>query len=326
MANFEVALNLGSDFISVSSPKVAFLVKEPSVIAVDEVDVNNIKAIGTKAIKLNGSPMAKVKLIRPILEGCIIDNDKAVVLIKYLFEKLLPRGAMFSKIVVSCIVPCGMSKADKRNIELALNSVGVRQTTFVEAVLADSAKIFADFNTNRGIICDVGADTVDIAAIVNGNILTGCTVYCGGKAIDKAVSEMILNKYGVQISKEEAERLKNSCASLYPNDVSATNVEGINISKGLLESVNVTAREMYDTVVNVVKKYISIIDSIFLSVSTESVGLLKEEGIFLCGGVANLTGLDKYFLDTLKLNTRIPRNPEDVTVKGGVILLQKEVK
>lgn len=320
MANIEVAIDLGSQYISFASPKISFVVKEPSVVAVDAVD-KSVKAVGLKAVKLFNSPLSKVKVIYPILEGTIIDNDNAIILIKSLLGKLITKNALFSKIIATVIIPCGLNKKDKENIESVFNRVGVKQTRFITSVECASAQIFNEFNVARGIICDIGADKTDIAAILNGNILAGCTVYYSGKTIDKAISELMLNKYGVQVTIEQAEHIKCNCGSLYPNDISSIYAEGINVSKGLLEQVNVSARELYDIIANVMKKYCQVIESLFASVSAEAVGLLKEEGVFLCGGGAFLTGVDKYFFDTLKLNVRIPMSPNTVVIDGALRLL-----
>lgn len=321
MANFEVALDLGSQFVSVASAQTGFVVKEPSLVAVDAMDGKSIKAVGLAALKMSRNPLSKVKLSQPIVEGTIADKDGALALLKALIAKVLPKNSFFSRAVVLCVVPCALAKTEKQKIEYVLNLINVKQTRFVAAPLASAVEIFKEFSINKGVICDMGADKTDIAVVCSNEIISGCTLYYGGRQIDKDICDLIHKKYNVQISAEEAERVKKACASLYANDVSAVDAQGINIQKGILENIDITARELYDVVANVVAKYCQVVESLFSAVPIEMVTPIKNEGLFLCGGLAQINGIDKYFVDTLKMNVRIPSECATLNVRGALKLL-----
>ena len=72
MANFDLALDLGSDFISVLTNTSDALIKQHNFIAIQE-DNNEILACGNGAVKLFNHNPQNVKLVRP-LEECNIKN------------------------------------------------------------------------------------------------------------------------------------------------------------------------------------------------------------------------------------------------------------
>ncbi|HRX13840.1 MAG TPA: rod shape-determining protein [Eubacteriales bacterium] len=321
MANFDIALDLGSQYITVACAKTGLVIKEPSVVAVDAVDNKTIKAAGLTAVKMSASQLAKVKLCRPIVEGAVEDKDKARFLLKTLISKVLPDSSPFSRAAVLCVVPCALTKNEKQKIEFVLNIVNVKQTRFVTAPIASSVEIFKQFHVDRGIICDMGADKTDIAVVVENEIISGCSIYFSGRQIDEDIVNFVHKKYNLQITTDEAERIKRDCASLYPNDISSVESSGINILKGVLETVEITARELYDVVANVISKYCQVIDSLLTAVPPEIAKTVKNEGVFLCGGLSKINGIDKYFLDGLKMNVRIPSDSDNLNAIGALKLI-----
>lgn len=313
MSDIEAALDLGSSFISSACTKTGFIVKEPSVVALGP---GGKTAAGIAAAKLAKSSGAK--LVSPIVEGAVTDKDKAQALIKTVLGKVLPRNTFFSRTVVMCAVPCAMGKTEKQKIEYVLDTLSVKKVRFIEAPLAASAQIFNEFNADKGVICDMGSDKTDVAVISGGEILSGCTLYHSGRQIDREIAGFVDSKYNVRISEEEAEKVKRAAGSLYQNDLSAAEAQGTNTFKGVAETIEITARELYDLLAGIIGKYAQIIDSLLASLPPEIAPAVKNQGVFLCGGLSNLSGIDKFLLEALKINVRIPSSPDTVCIKGAL--------
>ena len=49
--------------------------------------------------------------------------------------------------------------------------------------------------------------------------------------------------------------------------------------------------------------------------------LIKQEGIFLCGGGAKLSGLDAFLYAHTNLAVRVVNTPEDTSVMGGLLFV-----
>ena len=101
---------------------------------------------------------------------------------------------------------------------------------------------------------------------------------------------------------------------MYPNDSSVCAVTGQNSQSGEMESVNVSSKELYDTVVEFARKYVKIIQSIIATVPSNISTALKADGVMLSGGGARLAGLDMFLQNELSVPVRVADFPDDVTI------------
>ncbi len=313
MANYEMIFDMGSAYMSAGLKNDGFSDKIPSVVAYGG-ESTQIVAVGVEALRMaahNGG----VRLSHPILEGVIIDVEGAKALISALLERLCNyKLSAFSRYNVACVVPCGMISSDKKTIETTFLGLGAKQVSFIETPIADSFKLFKDFRARQGIIMDIGYDCTDIAAVCASSIVAGCTLYHSGKHLTEAIISRIKTKYLIQLPFEQGEHLKKHCVSLYVNDASVCAVTGQNVQSGEQESVNVSSKELYDTVVDFVRKYVKIIQSIMVTLPTDVAAAIRGDGIMLCGGGAHLAGLDMFLQNELNLPVRVASLPEDVTI------------
>ena len=315
MANYELVFDFGSAFLSAGLKKDGFTDKIPAVVATSSD--GQAVAVGVEALRLHNTVGSGVKLTRPILEGAIIDNDGAKALISALLNRLVNyKMSAFSRYNVTVAVPCGLISSDKNTIESVFLSLGAKQVTFIETPLADSVCLFNEFHTRQGVIVDIGYDCVDLAIVSAHSIAAGCTLYYAGKQLTEAIIERIRNKYRIQLSTDAAEYLKLNCASLYANNSSMVEVTGVNTQSGTTEKVTISSRELYDTLVEFVRKYVNVIKGLLASVREDLSTLVYADGVMLCGGGAKLEGLDVFLQGELGMPVYVSNFPEDVTIKG----------
>ena len=315
MANYELVFDFGSAYISAGLKKDGFIDKIPAVVALGG-DGQQV-AVGVDALRLANTAGSGVKITRPILEGAIIDNEGAKALISALLNRLVNyKMSAFSRYNVTCAVPCGMISSDKNTIESVFLSLGAKQVNFIETPLADSVHLFNEFRTRQGVVVNIGYDCTDLAIVSANSIAAGCTLYYSGKNLTEAIMERIRSKYMIQLSVDAAEYLKLNCASLYPNDSTVVAVTGVNTQSGVTEQVNISSKELYDTVVEFVRKYVKIIQSLVASVPDDLAMLVRTDGVMLCGGGARLAGMDAFLQSELGMPIYVSNFPEDVTIKG----------
>ncbi len=321
MKNYQLVFDLGSQYIAAGIKQDGFFDKIPTVIALGGADGKEIVAVGMDALRMYNVNSGTIKLARPILEGAVIDTDGVKALIKKLLTHIVnSRVANLSKYSILCAVPCGMISSDKKNIESLFLELGAKQVSFLETPLANSLQLFGEFRCRQGVIVDIGCDCVDIAVVVADTILSGCTLYHGSKAITEEIAKRVRAKYMVQLSFEQAERLKLDCASLFPNDTTVVSVVGQNVEQGTVETIAVSSREIYDILVDFVKKYVQIIQSLVVGLKDDVRPLVKNSGVMLCGGGAKIPGIDVQMQTQLGMPVLIANQPENVTING---LLQK---
>ncbi|MBQ2805058.1 MAG: rod shape-determining protein [Clostridia bacterium] len=320
MANYEILFDLGSKYISSALKKDGFFDKIPSAVVLGGADGKQVVAVGVDAINYKERG-GSAKVSHPILEGAVIDVEGAKVLISTMLDRLVSYKAnIFSRFTVKCALPCGMISSDKKIIEGIFLSLGARSVTFVEAPIACSAKLFADFRTRQGIVVDIGQDTTDLAIVTTEGIAAGCSLFHAGKQLTEDIAERVKNKYMVQLAFDQAERLKTTCASLYPNDTSTCSTVGQNQHTGVAESVTISSKELYDTVVEHVKKYVDVVRGLLASVPETLASAVKRDGVMLCGGGAKLSGLDLYLQSQLSIPVRVADQPQDVCINGLIAM------
>ena len=321
MKSYQLVFDLGSQYIAAGLKQDGFFDKIPTVVAHGGADDKEIVAVGMDALRLHNTTGGAVKLSRPILEGAVIDVDGVKALIKRLLTHIVnTRVANLHKYSVLCAVPCGMISSDKKNIESLFLELGAKQVSFLESPIANSIQLFGEFRCRQGVIVDIGSDCVDIAVVTAETILSGCTLYYGGKSITEEIAKRIRAKYMVQLSFEQAERLKIDCGSLFSNDTTVVSVIGQNVEKGTLETISVSSREIYDILCEFVKKYVQIVQSLVNSLKDDVRPLVKNSGVLLCGGGAKIHGLDVQMQTQLGMPVYVANQPENVTING---LLQK---
>ena len=313
MANYEMIFDLGAQYISAAIKNEGFSDKIPTQVAYG--DNKQIVAVGVEAVRL--ANLQNIRLVRPILEGAVIDSDAVKALISSLLERLIGHKInAFGKYVVRCICPCGMISNDKKTVESIFLSLGVRSVSFVETPVADSFQLFEEFRVRQGIVANLGFDCADFAVVSGNSIVSGCTVYYSGKHLTEMIAERIRQKYLIQLPFEQAEYLKIHCASLYPNDTTVVSVSGQNTQHNVKETINVSSRELYDTLVEFAKKYVTIIGSLVSTSSDQIAPLLKTDGVLLCGGGAKLAGIDLFLQNELGVPVRVAEHPDDVSING----------
>lgn len=323
MAKYEVAFDIGSRYISAGLVKDEYIVTMPSVVAVNLFDNKEVLAVGVAAVDMAVSNAGKVKLVYPILEGAVVDPSVAKMLFSELINRVLPSKArILSQVRATVAVTCGMINTDKKVIENILLSLGVKNVNFVETPIADSAELFREFRTNRGIIVDIGSDCTDLAVVYGDNIVAGCTLYYSGKGLTQMLAERIRRKYMVQVDDEQVEQFKHNCVSLYSNDTTCFTVRGTNLQTNNTETINVSSKEVYDGVVEYVKKYCKVIESLLNSLPDQVSNAIRQEGVFLCGGGASLLGLDWFIHNQLELPVRTSADARNVAIKGAILYCQ----
>lgn len=318
MANYELVFDLGSQYISAGLKEDGFVDKIPSVVAY-AIESNQIVAVGLEALNLAKVNMS-VKLSHPILEGAAIDYDGVKALISALLNRLLSKRVnIFNRFMVTCVVPCGMISGDKKNIEALFLGMGARKIDFVETPIVDSVKMFSEFRARQGVVVDLGYECADLAVIYNNEIVAGCTLYHAGKQLTEAISQRLSSKYMANVPFDQAEYLKLACASLYSNDTTMVSILCHNMQNSASETLNVTSKELYDTVVEFVTQYVKIIESLLASIPQELLNGIKSEGVMICGGGAKLQGLDLFLQNELGIPVRIASHPEYVSIEGALV-------
>ena len=114
MANIELAVELGTTNTAIYKRGSGLLLLEPSLIAKSvEGRKTSIKAVGFLAKKMQGKTADNTQIISPIKDGIINSFEDAIVLLRDLLKKILPKGLLKSKVKILFVIPCGQTVKEK---------------------------------------------------------------------------------------------------------------------------------------------------------------------------------------------------------------------
>ena len=239
----DLAIDLGTANTLVYRQGEGVVFDEPSVVAV-RADTSEVLAMGEEAWKLLGGDSGNVIAVRPLRHGTMTEFDVTQAMIEVVIRRTVT--VRFPRPRVLVAVPSMSSEVERRAVEDAIRSAGVRQVTLVEEPLA--AAIGAGLPVHEPVghlVVDIGGGRSEMAVVSMGGVVSGRSVALGGFDVDAAVQHHIRDQYGVAIGEKAAEEIKIAIGSAFPTPSSkAAVVTGRELDTGNTVEVKITEDEV----------------------------------------------------------------------------------
>ena len=319
---FDYAIDLGGAFTTIYVRKSGFVLKEPTMVAVEEEKgVYKIKALGKEAKKMVWKTSESVEVFNPISNGVIENYEYAQVLLKYFLKKINFKKNRSNAIV---LVHCGITNEEKKLYRRLFEDVGFLDIGFLPSVLCSAYGAGKNISSAKAsIVINMGGTVTDIAAINLNTLMQGVTLGIGGKTIDIEIANKIAvsQKNKVLVGLPTAEKIKNEVGSLYKNDSLNMEVMGTDLETKAPTSRIVSSSELKLVLEAFLDEIIRTIEVTIQSLPPEVTTDIINNGILFTGGLAKLTGFEEYLKNNLSYPFVIAENPEDVTILGAGKLL-----
>ena len=326
---YDYAIDLGGAFTTIYSRKEGFVLKEPTMVAVEEVrGIYKVKALGSEAKELVWKTPESVEVFNPISNGVIENYEYAQIMLKHFLEKIEFKKNRSNAIV---LVHCGISTEEKNLFRRLFEDVGFLDVDFIPSVLCSALGSGKNISSAKAsIVVNIGGSATDVATINLNSLMQGATLGIGGRAMDIAISNTFALskkvKNGVLIGLPTAEKVKNEVGSLYANDSMNMEVMGTDLVSKVPVSVVVSSSQLKPVLEAFFEEIIRTIEVTITTLPPEVTADIINNGIVFTGGVANMTGLDEFLKKNLDYPFVIAKNPEDVTILGaGKLLADKEL-
>ena len=321
--NYSIAIKLGSSNTSIFKQGEGIVLFEPSLVACSGSGKDRIvKAVGSKAKRIEGRTGEQTFITSPIFEGRIADTDLAVVMLKSFLEKIFPRSLRKPRIKAVVCVPLGLNVTERKAFEKVCFLAGIQDVVLVPSIICGALGYnYPISNPNGVLLVNIGGGSTDVAAVSLNSIVSGVNVGIGGEAMDKAVEKHILALHKIYIGKGVAEKIKTEIGSLYASDTSNTEVNGVDQDTKVSKSVVVESSEIYPVLEHYYHKICEAIQSVLNSCPTNIVEDITNEGIFLFGGASLITGAEQYFRKRLNLKVIVEDQTTAIDVIGAGKLL-----
>lgn len=313
-----IGIDLGTANILVYSKQKGIVFNEPSVVAID-TQSNDLIAIGNDAKDMIGKTPKNIATIRPLREGVIADYDIAAQMLKAILKKASRKiGRTLKKPVVIVCSPSGSTAVEKRAIENAVKSFGVKEVHLIDEPIA--AAIGAGLPISEpisSVIVDIGGGTSEVAIISYGGIVTSRSIRVAGDKMDEEIVHFVRQKNNVLIGYQTAERIKKEIGyALIDHEPLSINVSGRDLVSGLPKEITVTSAEVQSAIRESLENIASTIHETLENSPPELSGDIVEYGITIAGGGALLRGMEEWLEGELSVPVRVAEDPLNAIAIG----------
>jgi rod shape-determining protein MreB len=317
----DLALDLGTANTLVYRQGDGIVFNEPCVVAMDG-STGEVLAMGEDAWAMIGGDSGNVLAVRPLRHGAMTEFDITRRMVEVVMRRV--GVARFPRPRVLVAVSSMSSEVEKRAIEEAIGSSGIRQVTLVEEPLA--AAIGAGLPVHEpvgNLVVDIGGGRSEMAVVSMGGVVSGRTAAVGGFDLDAAIQQHIRQTFGVAIGEKAAEEIKVAIGSAFPTPTGkAALVVGRELSSGNTVEVKITEDEVRQSMAEPIQ---AIVDAARLTLAEAPPELthdVLETGMFLTGGGSLLRGLDMLLAQECEVPVHVVEHPLETVATGTGRMLE----
>ena len=323
----DIGVDLGTANTLVFVKGKGIVIREPSVVAVDErTNPKTVVAVGADAKRMIGRTPGSITAVRPIKDGVIADFDMTADMLKEFIKRAIS-SSPFNRARVMICIPSGVTEVERRAVHDAAKSAGARYVSLIEEPMA--AAIGAGLpvlEATGSMIVDIGGGTSEVAVISLGDIVTSKSCRVAGDNFDEAIIAYVKRTFNLLIGERSAEDIKLKLGSAYPYEgEAAMEIKGRNLIDGLPKSVEITSEQVRQALADPVDEILDSIRYTLDRTPPELAADIIERGITLTGGGALLRGLDKLIAAETGMPVKVAENPLDCVVNGTGICLEKDL-
>ena len=178
----DVGIDLGTATVIVYVKGKGIVLREPSVVAVDN-NSGDVLAVGGEARKMLGRTPGNIIATRPLREGVISDYTVTEKMLKYFINKVCGKS-LFAPRIMICI-PSKVTEVEKKAVIDAAVQAGARKVYLIEEPIAAAIGAGIDISKPCGnMVVDIGGGTTDIAVISLGGSVVNASLKVAGDKFD----------------------------------------------------------------------------------------------------------------------------------------------
>ena len=289
----DIGIDLGTASVLVYMRNKGIILREPSVVAVDNNN-KTIMAVGEDAKLMLGRTPGNIVAVRPLREGVISDYDITEKMLKCFIKKAVGKS-FFIKPRISVCVPSSVTEVEKRAVEDATRQAGARQVFVIEEPIAAAIGAGIDISRACGsMIVDIGGGTTDIAVISLGGAVVSTSLKIAGDNFDEAIIRYMRKQHNLLIGERTAENLKIGIGTAFERpEIISMDVRGRNLITGLPKTITVSSDEMQFALNESVTSIVDAVCYVLEKTPPELSSDISDRGIVMTGGGSLLYGLDK---------------------------------
>jgi rod shape-determining protein MreB len=157
------------------------------------------------------------------------------------------------------------------------------------------------------------------AGVVSMNSLVAAnTSRVGGLRLDEAIAGYVRKKYGLLIGDSTAEDLKLNIGAAVPlDDEESVEIQGRDQVNGLPRAVTLTTSEVAEALQEPLSLIVGTVKGVLEKTPPELASDIIERGMMLCGGTAQLRGIERLMTKETGIPAYVAENPMACVALGA---------
>ena len=321
LVSHDIGIDLGTANTMVLVKGKGIVIREPSVVARQKKS-KEILAVGSEAKKMIGKTPQSIEVVRPLRDGVIADFDATEAMLTHYIREVHQSGGLIPKIPKPKVVvgiPSGVTEVERKAVHDVCLSAGARKVFLIEEPMAAGIGAGLPITNPEGLlVVDIGGGTTEIAVISLGGIVIERCLRVAGDEMDEAIISFARLKYSLLLGEATAEEIKIQLGSAVP--VSAKQKQmvarGRDLGSGLPKSIRLGMEEIREAIAPVIRQIVDQITEVLEETPPELIVDIVARGVTLCGGSAQIGGLDKLIAEETKMPVWVADDPMTSVVRG----------
>lgn len=314
----DLAIDLGTANTLVFVRGEGVVVREPSIVAIDDTD-RSVIAVGSEAKAMLGRTPPHIRVVQPLKNGVIADFEITERMLSYLIAKTQRwlRTVLKPRVVIG--VPSGITQVERRAVRDSAQHAGARDVFLVEEPVAAALGAGLPVQDPGGnLIVDVGGGTTEVAVISLAGVIFNTSVRVAGDEMDEAILQHVRKHYNILIGARQAEELKIALGSAWPDESEPRSMEvkGRDLANGIPKTIVLGEEEVREALRECVMTIIETVRTCLERTPPELAADIVDAGIVLSGGGALLRGFDRLLSQETRLPVKIAADPTSCVVLG----------
>ncbi|MDO5115862.1 MAG: rod shape-determining protein [Synergistaceae bacterium] len=325
MWNRDIGIDLGTATVLVFVKGKGVVLREPSVVAMDQ-STGRILSVGEDAKIMIGKTPGNVVAIRPLRDGVIADYTMTEVMLREFLKKVTSGIERIVRHRLMIGVPAGATDVERRAVLEAALEVGAKEAYLIEEPMA--AAIGANMPVGEAVgnmVVDIGGGTTDIAIVSLGGLVVFESLRVGGDKFDEAIVRYMRKQYNLAIGEQTAEDVKKQIGACDPKKATADktmDIRGRDLLQGLPRQVTVSSADVAKAIDEPVSSIIAGIKRVLEKTPPELSADVMDRGIILTGGGAYLRGLAELVMEETEINAIVAESAGECVALGTGIALE----
>lgn len=328
MAVQKYGLDLGTGNIKIYKDGEGMILKEKNMIAVRKKV--EMVAFGDGAYEMYERCAESIRVIHPVKHGVIAELTDMHILLDQFLRKVKCSNSLIKNNEFYFSVPSAITEVEKRAFfDLAMGSeFKSKELYIVEKPIAAVIGENIDVTRTPGfMVIDIGAETVEIAVIALGGIVSTRLLKNGGQMINQAICDAVKEKHHLLIGTKTAEQLKLHLASALEPDAHSMKVLGRDLLSGLPSEAVVDAALIYEPVSKLLSEIVSTAKELREHTPPEIYDAILNGGTLITGEGSKIMHMQTYMKEALQIPIIMAEHPDKSVVNGlGVIMKDEKFK